>query len=177
MRIKNFCSHYHTSDLREIDWAGLYNSGYRVILVDIDNTLAKHGAESPDSYAKATIESIQAAGLRAVVLSNAAGDRAERYAEKLGIDGLGQAHKPSPRKILAKLSELNCPQSKAMMIGDQILTDVWAARKAGITSVKVEPRFKEEIITVRLKRYLEYLLKAFIDLGQDLPRKASAEQK
>ena len=52
--------------------------------------------------------------------------------------------------------------TNTIFVGDQILTDVWGANRAGIRSVMVKPvlKWKEEIQII-FKRFLE----AFILLG------------
>ncbi len=42
-----------------------------------------------------------------------------------------------------------------IFIGDQIFTDIWGAKKAGIYSILVKPIDKKEEIQIVLKRYLE----------------------
>ncbi len=45
------------------------------------------------------------------------------------------------------------------MFGDQIFTDILAAKRAGIMAVLVEPYDKKEIFYVRLKRIPEWIIR------------------
>lgn len=169
MAIKAFSPDYEIADLRRVDWTVFKAAGLRLILVDIDNTLARHGSREPDAYARQVVADIQDAGLEVTVLSNAAGDRAPAFAAELGVEGLGNVMKPSAEKIHMLLRRHKLKPEQAMLVGDQLLTDVWAARNAGILSLKVKPRFKKELWTVRLKRYLEVVIRPFTKRGKTPP--------
>ena len=45
-----------------------------------------------------------------------------------------------------------------MFVGDQLFTDVWGAKKAGITTYLVKPIHPKEEIQIVLKRYPEKLI-------------------
>jgi hypothetical protein len=49
------------------------------------------------------------------------------------------------------------------MIGDQLLTDIWAARRAGVKSILVEPRSAQESGHIRIKRLIERIILKIID--------------
>ena len=46
-------------------------------------------------------------------------------------------------------------------VGDQLFTDIWGARNAGIFSILVQPIDKKEEIQIILKRYLEKIALVF----------------
>ena len=48
-----------------------------------------------------------------------------------------------------------------MFVGDQLFTDVWGARNAGIFALLVQPIDKKEEIQIILKRYLERIVLFF----------------
>ena len=48
-----------------------------------------------------------------------------------------------------------------VFIGDQLFTDVWGARRAGIYSILVKPIHPKEEIQIVLKRYLERIVLHF----------------
>ena len=51
-------------------------------------------------------------------------------------------------------------RKNTVFIGDQIFTDIWGAKKAGIYSILVKPIDKKEEIQIVLKRYLEKIVLA-----------------
>jgi predicted HAD superfamily phosphohydrolase YqeG len=48
-----------------------------------------------------------------------------------------------------------------LFVGDQLLTDVWGAKRAGIYSILVKPIHPKEEIQIVLKRYLEKIVLFF----------------
>ena len=51
--------------------------------------------------------------------------------------------------------------SDTFFVGDQLFTDVWGAKKAGITSYLTRPIDPREEIQIVLKRYLERIVLFF----------------
>lgn len=156
--IKQFKPDQICTDVDQIDYNKLYNDGKRLILLDIDNTLAIHGSRQADDFARDVVVKIHSAGLRIVILSNARRTRAQAFASSLGLEAEGMARKPSPRTLLAVCAKSGTDTSEACMIGDQLLTDIWAARRAGTYSILVRPRSDQESPHIRLKRLAENLI-------------------
>jgi hypothetical protein len=48
-----------------------------------------------------------------------------------------------------------------VFVGDQLFTDVWGAKKAGIFSILVKPIHPKEEIQIVLKRRLEWIVLFF----------------
>lgn len=141
-----------------IDYPLLVSRGYQVALVDIDNTLACHGSRVCDQEAENIIACIQEAGLTPLVASNAPAERARTFADSLGVSFIAKAGKPKTREILRALDQKGYDACRTLMIGDQLLTDAWSARRAGIAAILTDRRSPKEIWTVRLKRPLEWIL-------------------
>ncbi|NLJ94427.1 MAG: YqeG family HAD IIIA-type phosphatase [Clostridiaceae bacterium] len=146
---------YYAEDLRSFDWQQLKKHKIKIIFLDIDNTLAKHGSRKPDDYAIAVVQIIQDHGFDICILSNAMSERIEEFAGHLKVDFLENARKPSPKRLINKLQETNYNASEAILVGDQLFTDVWAGNNAGCMTVLVKQRFYDEAIQVKLKRKLE----------------------
>ena len=52
-------------------------------------------------------------------------------------------------------------KEQALFIGDQLFTDVWGAKRAGIHSILVKPIHPREEIQIVLKRRLEWIVLFF----------------
>ncbi len=142
-------------DASRIDYAAFRARGIRLVLLDLDNTLSAHGSLLPDEFAHAVIGKIQAAGIQPMLASNARRERAIRFAAALGIPVIPNAGKPLPGKIRREIQRQGYSLAETMLIGDQIFTDVVAARLAGVHAMLVQPRFESEAWNVRMKRWLE----------------------
>lgn len=139
----------------EIDYHIFHDNGFRLVLLDLDNTLSAHGSTHPDDFAREAIRLIREAGLKPALVTNAKKSRGLAFAADLDIPVIPLAGKPLARKIKALIQEMGFTPKQTLMIGDQIFTDVLAARQAGTYSILVLPRFQEEAWNVRLKRWLE----------------------
>ncbi len=159
----NFISRYlkpdlYCTDLDELDFGLFKKAGYRLILVDVDNTLARHGSVKADDYARRAVSRAVQAGLDCRIISNAGKKRIEAYAATLAIPYVAWAKKPSPKAIIETCQAANVLPEEAVMIGDQILTDVICAHRAGCLAVLVKPRSQREPWHIRLKRQFERLV-------------------
>ena len=142
----------------EIDYERLYRRGKRGLIFDIDNTLVPHNAP-PDARSIALMERLREIGFQVMTVSNNHEPRVKSLADVLGIDYIFDAHKPGADGYLRALKKMKLSAGEAVLIGDQIFTDVWGANRAGIFSILVEPVDRRtDILRIRIKRVLERLV-------------------
>lgn len=141
--------------------------GIRLVLADLDNTLAPYKVEEPSDEIRAWKAELEAAGITLFLLSNSRKPgRAQRYAEKLGIPYQGHSGKPKRGGYLKALERMGCKAEEAVMVGDQIFTDTLGANRSGVIPLLIEP--------IRLAgnpgRYLRYAAETpFRELGKRRP--------
>jgi HAD superfamily phosphatase (TIGR01668 family) len=145
----------NAGDVDSIDYSGLYAAGYRLVLLDIDNTLVRHGQDKPDNAAVETVRRIREAGLACIVVSNARSSRSKAFCAKLGVTCVPGAGKPSPGGVLRACRIGGTAPDRAVLIGDQLFTDVAAAHRAGCAAIRVHPLHPSEPLFLRVKRLLE----------------------
>ena len=58
---------------------------------------------------------------------------------------------------------MGCKRENTLFVGDQLFTDIWGAKKAGICTILVKPIDKKEEIQIVLKRYLEKIVLYFYE--------------
>lgn len=168
--------------LDQINFADLKLRGYRLIMLDLDNTLARHGSKEADDYARLCIRSIKEQGLACWIVTNAAKGRAGMYAASLELPFTALAGKPSPKAVLRVCQQVGLGPDRAALIGDQMLTDIGSANRAGCLSILVRPRFQDEPVNVRFKRILEkplyrrYNLPVERSAGEKMRGKADASR-
>ena len=56
---------------------------------------------------------------------------------------------------------MDTDKEHTIFIGDQLFTDVWGAKRAGIRNILVRPIHPKEEIQIVLKRYLEKIVLYF----------------
>ena len=143
-----------------IDFTLLFAEGKRLVLLDIDNTLVRHGSEQADDFARMIVDRIRNAGLIPYIVSNAKPSRARKFAATLAVPFTGLAGKPSPRGLLKACRETGFEPGQAVMIGDQLFTDILAARRAKVMAILVLPLDRHEVWNVAVKRIPEAPLMA-----------------
>ncbi len=153
---------HYCDSLEALDLDQLHAAGYRLLLIDVDNTLGHHGAHEADAYAQHLVARAQASGLACHIISNGSRKRIRSFARSLRLPYTAMANKPSVRAIVDACRQADVDPAQAVMVGDQILTDVICARRAGALAILVRPRSKQEAPNVRIKRLPErWLLKRF----------------
>ena len=133
--------------------------GARVLLLDADNTLAPWRGAVPDPAAARWVESAKAAGFRLCIASNSDAERLRPLEEALGIPAFPRAGKPLPSGLRRIAREMGASPDACALIGDQLLTDVLAARLASMRAVLLEPLDpSREFTGTRVNRVLERIL-------------------
>ena len=131
---------YYFPSISAIDLSRLRARGVKLLLADLDNTLAPYGVAEPDDQVRAWKEALAAAGITLFILSNSRRPgRAQRFAEKLGIPFQGHSGKPRRAGYLRAMERMGCAPEETVMVGDQIFTDTLGANNAGVVPLLVEP--------------------------------------
>ena len=68
--MKLFTPDYYVESYRALDVERLKQHGIRLLVCDIDNTLAAHDEPLPDDAAKAFVKRVRDAGIQVVFISN-----------------------------------------------------------------------------------------------------------
>lgn len=106
----------------------LADRGVRLLLSDLDFTLAPKSCPAPDEAVRAWIASMQRAGIEVMILSNNRSPvRVERFCKDLGIRYIGWAKKPWPPGFRRARALTGVPAGETAMLGDKLLTDMLGA--------------------------------------------------
>ncbi|MGI6118338.1 MAG: YqeG family HAD IIIA-type phosphatase [Bilifractor sp.] len=141
----------------EIDYEDLFARGFRGIMYDIDNTLVNHGAPADDRSIE-LFRRLRGIGFATCLLSNNRKKRVEPFARAVGSPFICLANKPFVRNYLRACEIMGTSEKTSVLVGDQLFTDVWGSRRAGIYSILVQPLNPKEEIQIVLKRKLERIV-------------------
>ncbi len=145
----------------DIDFQKYFEKGYRGVIFDIDNTLVPHDADI-DDISKEFIRKLKDIGFKICLLSNNDEERVSGFSNKLGVDFIHKAWKPSRKGYIKAMNVLDTNLDNTLFVGDQIFTDVWGANRTGIYSLLVRPLNPKEEIQIVLKRIPEkYIIRRF----------------
>ena len=143
-----------------IPFEKLYEEGYRGLIFDIDNTLVPHGAPA-DERAKKLFTRLKEIGFDCCLLSNNQESRVQMFNEEIQVHYIYDAHKPSVKNYQKAMELMGTDLHSTIFIGDQLFTDVWGAKRAGIRTILVKPIHPKEEIQIVLKRQLEKIVLYF----------------
>ena len=114
--------------------------GITLLLSDLDFTLAEKKTRRPPQALRDWLERMESGGVEVMIVSNnRSGRRVDEFCAELGIAYQGHAGKPSTRGLEAAMARAGADRAHTAMLGDKLLTDVLAARRAGVLSLMVEP--------------------------------------
>lgn len=143
-----------------IDYGDLYGKGYRGVIFDIDNTLVPHGAPA-DDRAVELFRNLRKLGFQTMLLSNNKEPRVRPFGDSVGSGYLCNAGKPGRAGYERAMELMGTDTDSTLFVGDQLFTDVWGAKKAGIVTYLVKPIHPKEEIQIVLKRRLEHIVLFF----------------
>lgn len=151
--------HLRVASVHEVTPSLLAEAGIRALLVDVDDTLLSSRAERLDPAIVDWFASLKAAGVPVAILSNGSQARVAEIAAEVGVLALSLAGKPfrvAFRRGLKLLGDVE--PGKTAMVGDQLFTDVFGARQAGLMTILVDPLSPGKLPHTRLARRLERLV-------------------
>lgn len=127
----------------------------KAVLVDLDNTLIAWNNPDGTPEMKQWLHNLQDAGIRVIVVSNNTKTRVKRAVEKFEIDYVYWSMKPFTFGINRALKQFHFKKNEVVMVGDQLMTDIRAAHRAGIRSILVKPLVEHDSIKTKLNRMRE----------------------
>lgn len=134
--------------------------GYKGVIFDIDNTLVPHGVAA-DERSIALFQELKSLGFSTMLLSNNKEPRVKSFAGQVESPYIYKAGKPALKNYYKAMEAMGTNPETTLFVGDQLFTDVWGAKRAGIYSILVKPIHPKEEIQIVLKRYLEKIVLFF----------------
>lgn len=147
----------HTIEvLHDLDLAELWRIGKRLLLLDVDNTLVAWKTESFSDPVLAWVAEAKAMGFDLCIISNTRRViRLARLAQMLQVETVKGKFKPSSEMYHLALAKFNRKPEEALMVGDQLMTDILGANRAGIESVWVRKMNGPEFVGTKVNRFIE----------------------
>ena len=158
--LERFYPHHEVESSYGIEYEKLYEAGYRGVVFDVDNTLVPHGAPA-DERAVALFERLHNIGFKSMLLSNNKEPRVKMFNDAVKSDYIYKAGKPKMAGYLRAMEKMQTTPETTLFVGDQLFTDIWGAKKAGMETYLVKPIHPKEEIQIVLKRYLERIVLHF----------------
>lgn len=133
----------------------LRENNVKGVILDIDNTLEPYEHELPGEHVKAWLKALNDAGIGTAFVSNNNWERVNLFNKELGLVAFAKAKKPFKKNVLKAMELIGSTKETTMLMGDQVFTDVWAAKNAKVRSALVPPINDKKDIFTKFKRLLE----------------------
>ncbi|MCL2617488.1 MAG: YqeG family HAD IIIA-type phosphatase [Defluviitaleaceae bacterium] len=159
--MRNLFPDLYLDSVYDIDYNSLAAAGITNLIYDIDNTLAPFDTPEPFPHTLELFAALRGQGFAIALLSNNKLARVEGFAAALahlGISYVAKAGKPGRRGLDAAMGAMGASRGNTVLIGDQVFTDVWCARRNGVYSILVKPVSRRDEPAVKLKRLPEKLV-------------------
>lgn len=146
----------YVASVDRIDLAELAAQGKRAILLDRDNTLVPRDAETAPAAVSQWLDAARKAGFKLCMVSNNwHRDQVMRSSRELGLKAISHAMKPAPFAVRVALRRLGVEPQEAVLIGDQLYTDVWSGNFAGVDTILVKPQTTVDLWYTQIFRIFE----------------------
>jgi len=141
----------------------LLDKGIKAIITDLDNTLVEW--DRPDATPKLIewFASMKAVGIQVTIVSNNNELRVKSFADPLGIPFIFKARKPLGKAFLKALSIMSVKREEVVVIGDQLLTDVFGGNRLKLHTILVIPVAKSDGFVTKFNRMVERRIFSYLD--------------
>ena len=119
-----------------------------------------HGAPA-DERARKLFRRLEEIGFASCLISNNQEARVKMFNKDIQTNYIYNAHKPSTKNYIRAMEIMGTTRDTTLFVGDQLFTDVWGAKRAGIHNILVRPIHPKEEIQIVLKRRLEKIVLYF----------------
>jgi HAD superfamily phosphatase (TIGR01668 family) len=133
----------------------LAENGIKALILDVDNTLTTHDNPTPADGVLDWLKLMHQHKIGLVILSNNSPQRVERFATLLNLEFVADGAKPFPFGVKKALRVLKSEKKNTAMVGDQVFTDMLAAKTSGLNFIYTKPIELETTFFWKLKRKLE----------------------
>lgn len=142
--------------ITDVDVDELAASGVRCVLFDRDNTVVPRDTGVAPADVMDWICRVREAGIALCMVSNNFhSQQVEASAAELGCAVVHHAMKPAPFAVRRALALVGVEASEAVLIGDQVFTDVMAGNIAGVRTILVEPQSTSDLWYTHIFRVFE----------------------
>lgn len=161
MFLDRFFPDMYVKSVYEIPFDDLRKKDIRLLVFDIDNTLAPFDVAEPDGELEEFFKKLKKDGFKIAILSNNNRERIELFNKKLGALAVYKAGKPGVKKLRSVMKRFSVTEKQTAMVGDQAFTDVWCGNRAGAFSILTAPVCNRDQLITKVKRGLERFIMGF----------------
>nr|WP_285889662.1 YqeG family HAD IIIA-type phosphatase [Neobacillus niacini] len=145
----------HVKSILDIHPEDLKKRGVKGIITDLDNTLVEWDRPSATPELVKWFEQIKKNNILVTIVSNNNELRVKEFSDPLQIPFIFRARKPMVRAFNKALSQMGIKKEEAVVIGDQLLTDVLGGNRSGFHTILVVPVAQTDGFFTKFNRFTE----------------------
>ncbi|WP_124220351.1 YqeG family HAD IIIA-type phosphatase [Aquisalibacillus elongatus] len=133
----------------------LKNKGIKGVITDLDNTLVAWNQPAATPEVIEWFRVLREAGIEVTIISNNTEDRVSFFSKPLGIPFISKARKPMQTAFKRAKKEMKLSGDELVVVGDQLLTDVFGGNRANLHTILVVPIVRTDGFFTRFNRKIE----------------------
>ncbi|WP_462405590.1 YqeG family HAD IIIA-type phosphatase [Gracilibacillus sp. Marseille-QA3620] len=153
--LKSFLPAQHVKSIYEINPQDLKNKGIKGIITDLDNTLVEWDRPLATPELITWFEEMKRNDIKVTIVSNNKEVRVKAFADPLNIPFIFRARKPMTKAFKHAVELMGIQKEQAVVIGDQLLTDVFGGNRSGFHTILVVPVAQTDGWATKLNRRIE----------------------
>jgi hypothetical protein len=139
----------------DISYNKLKEKGIKCLVFDLDNTLGLINQELPSVAVVELFKRLKKDFDLYILSNNSKMERVDKYKDALGCKAQNRALKPFTRGLRKIKEANNYKKSEMAIIGDQLVTDIYAGTRYGIITVLVDPLGEKDLWVTKFNRIKE----------------------
>ena len=150
-----FVPDIYTKSIYTVDYKILKKNKVKCLIFDLNNTIAPLTLKKPNKKLIDLFEELKDMKFKIYIVSNSTRKRVEPFKDMLCVDSSYLSMKPSLRKFkkIYKINEYK--DNEIAVIGDELISDIWAANRMNFVSILVNPIGTKEYVSTKLGRLFE----------------------
>ncbi|WP_281242858.1 YqeG family HAD IIIA-type phosphatase [Sporolactobacillus nakayamae] len=153
--LRKFLPEEHVESILDIQPDKLKQRGIKALVTDLDNTLIAWNEKEITPELIGWFSSLEEAGISVMVLSNNSEKRVKLFSHSAGVSYIYRARKPLPFAFKRAMRIMKVRKDEMVVVGDQLLTDVWGANQVGAHTILVTPIASTDGWATKVNRHLE----------------------
>ena len=136
----------------------IIDKGFKFILLDVDNTILTRDQSIVPKDVKAWLDKALKAGLKFCLISNDWHSNVVDLSKEINLPIVVKSLKPLPPAFFRAMKKIGAKKQQTLMIGDQLMTDVFGAHAVGLKCYLVKPLVEKDLIHTLILRKFENII-------------------
>lgn len=153
--LKQFLPNQHVKSILDIRAEDLKENGIKGIITDLDNTLVEWDRPQATPNVVMWFEKMKQHDIQVTIVSNNDERRVKAFSDPLQIPFVFRARKPLTHAFLQAAKQMNLKKDETVVIGDQLLTDIFGGNRSGFKTILVVPVSQTDGLATQFNRFVE----------------------